>query len=120
MPHRVLVVEDEPLLALDLESELSAAGFDVVGPAASVARALGLIDELGCDTALLDVNLGLETSEAVALALRARGTPFVVMSGYAQDELPAALIAAPFVSKPVKSADLLLAFRQLFSGAKRL
>lgn len=118
MPNRILVVEDEPLLALDLESELSAAGFDVVGPAGSVARALSLIDELGCDTALLDVNLGLETSEAVALELRARGTPFVVMSGYAQDELPAALAGAPFLSKPVKPADLLIAIREILTGPK--
>ena len=107
MPMRVLLVEDEPLLAAELASDLSHAGFQVFGPASSAARALKLIDDTGCDAAVLDVNLGKETSEAVALALREKRTPFVVLSGYSSEELAAGFRGAPFLPKPVRLQDLL-------------
>jgi DNA-binding response OmpR family regulator len=107
---RVLVVEDEALIALDIARQLTAAGFQVVGPAISVSRALGLIAEHGCDIALLDVNLGnRETSEPVARALRARGTPFIVLSGYAREHHPPGLQGAPVLSKPASPGDLIAA-----------
>ena len=106
MTIRVLLVEDEPLLAVELADELAEAGFKVVGPASSTARALRLMDDTGCDAAVLDVNLGKETSEAVALALRESGTPFVVLSGYSSIELGAAFQGAPFLSKPVQWQQL--------------
>ena len=83
----------------------------MVGPASSVAKALRLIDDTGCDAAVLDVNLGKETSEAVALALRENRTPFVVLSGYSSDELSAGFLGAPFLSKPVRSQDLFTVLR---------
>ena len=69
MTTRVLVVEDDGLLALDIANQLTDAGLEVVGPATSVAKALELL-ETGCDVALLDVNLGKETAEPVAYKLR--------------------------------------------------
>ena len=66
MSTRVLVVEDEFLVALDIAQQITEAGFEVVGPANSVAKAIALIDELGCDVAVLDVNLGHETAEPIA------------------------------------------------------
>jgi DNA-binding response OmpR family regulator len=104
---RVLVVEDEALIALDIARQLTAAGFQVVGPAISVARALKLIGDGGCDIAVLDVNLGdKETSEPIAHELRARATPFIVLSGYARDEHPQAFQGAPMLSKPASSSEL--------------
>jgi len=62
MMTRVLVVEDEAILAIDIATHLTDAGFSVVGPATSVTKALTLIGEVGCDVAVLDVNLRDETA----------------------------------------------------------
>jgi DNA-binding response OmpR family regulator len=80
MTTRVLLVEDEVLVALDIAQQIAEAGFEVIGPATSVAKAVALIAERGCDLAVLDVNLGHETAEPIAERLRARGTPFVVLT----------------------------------------
>lgn len=104
---RVLVVEDDALIALDISRQLTDAGFQVVGPAISVSRALGLLSDRGCDIAVLDVNLGnKETSEPVARELKARGTPFIVLSGYMREQHPPGLQGAPVLSKPASPSDL--------------
>jgi DNA-binding NarL/FixJ family response regulator len=89
-------------------SGCSRRGFDVVGPATSVAKALRLVAEAGCDAAVLDVNLGSETGAPVALELKARGTPFVVLSGYSREQHPDAFQGALFLSKPAPP-DVLVA-----------
>ena len=106
MKRRVLVVEDDALLALDVAEQLREAGLEVVGPATSVAAALRLIDSSGCDVALLDVNLGDETAEPIATELRARGVPFVVLSGYSREQHPPGLHGAPVLLKPARSQEL--------------
>jgi len=107
MARRVLVVEDDALLGLDIAQQLTAAGLDVVGPAVSVAKALDILARTSCDMAVLDVNLGKETAERVALELRAQGTPFIVMSGYSRDQHPPAFHGAPLLSKPARPEDLI-------------
>ncbi len=97
---RVLVVEDEILIALDITQILAGAGFDVVGPANSVAQALDLMKHIGCEAAVLDVNLGRETSECVALELKERGRPFLTLSGYSREQHPTAFSGAPALTKP--------------------
>jgi DNA-binding response OmpR family regulator len=87
MTFRVLVVEDDFLIAIDISQQLAGAGFEVVGPATSVAKALKLLAERGCDIAVLNVNLGDETSEPIARKLQSAGKPFVVLSGYPADKL---------------------------------
>lgn len=109
MTTRVLVVEDEAILAIDIAEQLTNAGFEVVGPATSVARALKLISAVGCDVAVLDVNLRDETAEAVALALRARGTPFLFLSAVSIDDLPAGFNNEVLLPKPTRSAVLVAA-----------
>lgn len=111
MSKRALIVEDEPLLAMEVAEHLTDAGFEVVGPATSVAKALKLISEKGCDIAVLDVHLGHEHSEPVALALKARGTPFVVVSGNSREHYPAGFTGAPSLSKPLRPAALLSLIR---------
>ena len=88
MPERVLVVEDEPLIAFDVADHLREAGFEVVGPAASVSAALKLLESQGCDLAVLDVNLGRETAAPIADVLATKSLPFVALSGYSNDQLP--------------------------------
>jgi DNA-binding response OmpR family regulator len=105
--RKILVVEDEPVLALDLEIELRSAGYQVVGPAATTSQALALLEAEGCDLAVLDVNLGRETSEAVAVALKRTSTPFIVISGYSAAQQPAILAEAVRLPKPVILRKLL-------------
>ena len=103
----VLIVDDEPMLALDLAHEVERAGYNAVGPVTTVRAALALLEQ--CDAAILDVNLGHEDAEPIALALRARQMPFVIVSGYTRAQQPPAFQGAPFVSKPVRRAELLAA-----------
>jgi DNA-binding response OmpR family regulator len=112
MGIRVLVVEDEPIIGLDIRQQLANAGFEVLGPATSVATALPFITESGCDVAVLNVNLGNETSEPIARKLQASGKPFVVLSGYSTDDLPPLFNAATILTKPLPMADLLAAVRE--------
>lgn len=106
----VLVVEDEVLIAMDLERLLGRHGFRVLGPAATVAEALLLLDDAPPDVALLDVNLRGEMVTPVAEALRARGIPFVLASAYDATQLTAEVLAgAPNVGKPVDTRRLLAA-----------
>lgn len=113
---RVLVVEDEPLIALDIQEALQRAGMDVVGSAASVEEALNLIRQ-PCDAVVLDAVLHGIFTEPVAEALRGRGVPFVVLSGYAYERLTSALASGSYVPKPYNSADLIARLRQLTGGA---
>lgn len=100
--RRILVVEDEMLIAMELEGVLEDEGCVAVGPAPTVCRALGLLDRELLDAAILDLNLdGLDASP-IALALAERGVPFVVVSGYGGAEpLQPVLKAAPRLDKPV-------------------
>lgn len=111
-PPRILVVEDDALIAIETGQILAEAGFQVVGPAKSVAKALELIKHTGCDAAILDINLGSETSERVARELNARGTPFVTQSGYSKGQHPALFQGVPAFAKPVRPEPLLASLRQ--------
>lgn len=83
----ILVVEDEFLIAMELEQTLLRAGYQVAGPAASVGMALGLLQQLRPDAAVLDVNLAGERVTPVAKVLRAMAVPFVLTSGYGAADL---------------------------------
>jgi DNA-binding response OmpR family regulator len=106
---RVLIVENEFMIGLDVSLHLASAGYDVVGPVGSVRKALKL--EPRCDVAVLDVNLGGETSEPVARKLRASGKSFVVLTGYFEDNLPSSFKDATILTKPPRMDDVLAAVR---------
>ena len=98
---RVLIVEDETMAAMMLESVLADLGCTVVGPVESVAKALSLVETQAVDGALLDVNLGGELVYPVADALAARGVPFVFVTGYGIIGIDARRYAGvPVVQKP--------------------
>jgi two-component SAPR family response regulator len=104
----VLVVEDEFLLALDLELILLRHGWRVLGPARTVDEALLLLEAERPDVALLDVNLRGEMVTPVAETLRTLGVPFVLASAYNQLDLGAAVLAeTPNVGKPTSERRLL-------------
>jgi DNA-binding response OmpR family regulator len=71
-------------VAIEIAQVLNEAGFAVIGSARAVAPALSLLDEIRCDAAVLDINLGAEASEPVAYRLLSKGTPFVTLSGYSR------------------------------------
>ena len=119
MSRRVLIVEDEAMVALDLAQELSLAGFEIVGPAASVTKALALVRSVGCDVAVLDVNLGDETSVPIAQELLARGTAFIVVSGYSRERHWEGFGNAQVFNKPVRPGILVAALEQCVAAAKK-
>ncbi len=110
-PHAgasVLIVEDQMLIALGLETGLREAGLRIAGVAPNSRMALELIGRARPDLAVLDVNLGAETSVPVARALRASGVPFVFATGYGSDfSLPEDLPGVPVVNKPYDIAEIL-------------
>lgn len=111
MRARVLVVEDEPLIAFDVADHLRQAGFEVVGPATSMSAALKLLDSEGCDLAVLDVNLGRETAAPIADVLCSKSLPFIALSGYPSEQLPEIFQGAPMLTKPVDSKKLVHVLR---------
>ena len=82
LPEDVLVIEDDPIIALDFEDTILGFGVRTVRTAASVTRALQFIEERAPDFALLDIGLVHENSFAVAERLEALGIPFAFISGY--------------------------------------
>jgi DNA-binding response OmpR family regulator len=110
---RILVVEDEGLLAMEIAHAFENAGFGVLGPARTVSRALALLAPDGCDAAVLDVNLGRETSEEVALELAGRGAPFITVSSYSLEQLPPAFLKAPALSKPIAPQSIVAEISKL-------
>jgi CheY-like chemotaxis protein len=104
--RRILVVEDEALVAMLVEDALLDAGAEVLGPAATVGEALALLEAEKPDAAVLDLNLAGETSTPVADVLAARGVPFVVATGYGAEGLPRAHAAVPVLAKPYDPDEL--------------
>jgi CheY-like chemotaxis protein len=105
--RRVLVVEDNYLLAMDLAQMLERAGAEVIGPVLSVKEAFSALDPPP-DIATLDVQLGDETSFLIADELARRGIPFVFATGTA-DLIPPEHRSRPLCQKPVSSGAILKA-----------
>ena len=107
MPNDVLIVEDDPIIALDFEDTVLGFGVKTVRTAANVARALHMIADRPPDFALLDVSLIREKSFGVAERLEALKIPFAFVTGYGADTaLPAAFAAKPRLPKPYSTDAL--------------
>jgi len=112
---RVLLVEDEALLAMVLVDYLTEAGCVVVGPAYTIEKATAMINEATFDAALLDVNLSGRTSQDLALALTQKGVPFAFVTGYGREGLPTTFRQAMMVEKPFTQNLVLGALEQLLN-----
>ncbi|WP_376100713.1 response regulator (plasmid) [Roseomonas sp. CCTCC AB2023176] len=114
-PRRILVVEDEIFIAMELESVLTEAGFGVIGPVPTVASALALLGSQRPDAAVLDVNLRGERVTSVAETLTAMGVPFILASAYGGADVAsdAVLAGARNLGKPTQPATLLAALTDL-------
>ena len=104
---RILIVEDEVLIAMDVERMLIQEGCTVIGPVGTVARALNVIPGGEIDAAVLDVNLGRERIFPVAELLVERKTPFVLVFGHSRESLPETLRDYPVIGKPYQRNELI-------------
>ena len=112
MPDDVLIVEDDPIIALDFEDTILGFGVKAVRTAGNVASALDLIADRAPNFALLDVGLVREKSFAIAERLEELQIPFAFVTGYGADvSLPAAFADRPRLPKPY-STDALQGFAQ--------
>jgi CheY-like chemotaxis protein len=103
---RILVVEDEPMIATSLDDLLTDLGFTVVGPAYSLDQGMQLIDREIVDGAVLDINLGGEMVFSLADTLAERSIPFVYVTGYGK-LLRNANHGRPVLQKPYRTERLL-------------
>jgi CheY-like chemotaxis protein len=112
---RVLVVEDEPVVAMCLEDILEGLGCETVGPATRLAEGLALAENEELGAAILDINLAGERSTPIAEILRRRGVPFAFASGYAA--APEGFgDGVPLIEKPYRDADIEAALSALKIG----
>jgi CheY-like chemotaxis protein len=119
MPDDVLIVEDDPIIALGLEDTIFGFGVKMVRTAASVARALDMIADRAPDFALLDIGLVREKSFAIAERLEALKIPFVFVTGYgAENGFPAAFAHKPRLPKPCSTEALQAVLKRRPSGAE--
>lgn len=116
---RILVVEDSFMTARSIARQLLALGAEVLGPVATVAEAMRLLDGKGCTGAVLDINLGHETSEPVAWRLQEQALPFFFISGYAS---PKTMLqhqgfrARTLLAKPIEPRLLTETVDKVFRG----
>jgi DNA-binding NtrC family response regulator len=112
VPADVLIVEDDPIIALDFEDTILALGVKTVRSASNVATALGLIAARAPEFAFLDVGLAREKSFAVAERLDALKIPFAFVTGYGADKVPPAFADRPRLPKPCSSDALLIVLQR--------
>jgi CheY-like chemotaxis protein len=118
--RRLLVIEDEPLIALAIVSILESAGAEVARPAGTEKDALTLIAEGRFDGALLDANLHGRPVGELAAQLTRRGIPFVFVTGYSRQALPESFRQTPILTKPFSDRELLDAAASLVPRSDRV
>jgi CheY-like chemotaxis protein len=102
----VLLVEDQMIVAMQIEDMLRAGGCEVVGPVGTLQEALALVHEKELDLAVLDITIDGEPIYPVAEALQARGIPFVFATGYGESTLPEKWRNRPRLGKPFRHEQL--------------
>jgi CheY-like chemotaxis protein len=115
--RRILVVEDQMLIALEIVAMVEDFGCQPVGPVGHVQTALQAVSREPLDAALLDVDLDGQSVEPVADLLDRRGIPFALVTGYSRDRLPAGLRSRPYVAKPFTYDDVRSALSALLATA---
>jgi CheY-like chemotaxis protein len=110
---RALIVEDEPLVLLDLEETLEQLGYLVAGKARDLVNGLILARELDLEVAVLDVNLAGLNSAKIADLLQERSIPFLLISGYTEAGIPERHRNSLRLAKPYESVTLRKALNRL-------
>jgi two-component SAPR family response regulator len=117
--RKVLVVEDQYLIADDLCSMVERLGGHVLGPTSRVEKAMAALQAERPDLALLDVNLENELVYPVAAALQEAGIPFLFTTGYDATVIDPRFGAAPHLAKPIGQGQLVEAVRRLLEDPAR-
>jgi CheY-like chemotaxis protein len=116
--RRVLIVEDEAMISALIEMIVGEAGCSIVGSVATLERALEIIERESFDAALLDVHVNGHDIYAVADVLRARGIPFVLVSGFARKQLPPRYRHCPYIAKPFVPDTILTVLEEVVAGKR--
>jgi DNA-binding NtrC family response regulator len=116
LPHDVLIVEDDPIIALDFEDTILGFGVKTVRTAGNVATALDMIADRVPEFALLDVGLVREQSFEIAERLAGLDIPFAFATGYGADRVPPEFADRPRLPKPCSSEALLNVLRTRSGG----
>lgn len=111
--RNVLVVEDEYLLAVDIELAMEEHGANVIGPYPDLQGSLGALAKAAVDFAVLDVRLGPENVFELADILYNRKVPFVFVTGYDRSRMPKRFARVPCLSKPVQMDELMIKIASL-------
>ncbi len=110
---KILLIEDEPMIAMLLEDFVDMLDHEAAGPAETVEAALAAVSDGGFDAAIMDINLNGQKAWDVAGAMRAASIPFAISSGAADSEIPADYAHAPLLKKPYTLADVEDVLKQL-------
>jgi len=113
---RVLIVEDNALIALDLEDILTTSGCEVIGPKVTVRDALALLDTVKIDAAVVDYLLDDGTADPLAQALNERGIPFTICTGAVRGDIGARYPHTPILNKPYTLDDVSLVVNSLIAS----
>ena len=113
---RILIIEDEPLVALDIETALQGRGYEIAAVATSVKEAFDALTNSTIDLVLLDGNLRGHPVDDVADALRFRDIPFLFVSGYGRESLPVDFVDIPILQKPFDHEQLVRSVHSLMQG----
>lgn len=114
---KILVVEDEALIAMELGERLNELGYEVLGPAMTLEEAEKVISVARPDAALLDANLNGKSSLELGAKLAAMGVPIAFCTGYDRiKNLPDALAKAPLLTKPIAEDALVAALKTMLGS----
>lgn len=114
---RVLIIEDESMIAMMIEDTLAVLGCTVVGVASRLKEAMSKISSLSFDVVILDVNLNGSQTYPVAEALAGRAIPFVLATGYGAGGVPEAFRGVPILAKPFQQRDLQRSLAAALAGS---
>jgi len=114
---RILVVEDQMLIGMEIVAMLEDIGYRTVGPLGRLVTAMLAVRKEQFDAALLDIDLHGESVEPIAALLTDRGVPFAFVSGHARERLPPGLRDRPFVTKPFTQESMRAAVLALCPAA---
>lgn len=105
--RRVLIVDDEPFISMEIEEAVKAGGFAIAAVVHTLESAVEAVGQRQCDLAVIDANLRGESAAPLALALQAAGIPFVVVSGYARAQIAWLRPDTPYLDKPFANETLI-------------
>ncbi|MCC6736428.1 MAG: response regulator [Bauldia sp.] len=114
---RILIVEDDALVAMEMEARVKAFGCAVMGPAPTIASADRLLDGARPDAALLDVDIRGARITPIAARLRDLGVPYALVTGYARLAFAEPELQVAKLSKPISPAELTRTLRRLLTPA---